>query len=182
MTGSRGYVRARESLRVDFSFRCAYCGVREEDNGGENFEIDHFRPVSRGGELNSYANLYWSCSGCNGFKSNKWPNEDMELNGVRLLDPCREGEFPQHLIEVESGFLAGRTKAGHYHIDCLLLNRQSRVTKRKNRVELLARHAEAQALLNGLPDEIRDTDHCQYIIRELNRMRMTLNVSIIEMR
>jgi len=182
MAGPRGYERAKDGLRADFTYRCAYCGVREEDNGGENFEIDHFCPVSRGGAVNDYANLYWSCSGCNAFKSNKWPNEEMELIGVRLLDPCREWEFPQHLLEDESGILQGRTKAGRYHIDCLRLNRRSRVDKRQDRNELMALHDQAQSFINEMSDEIKDTEEFQLLVRVLDGLRDRARMTITIMR
>jgi HNH endonuclease len=48
--------------------------IHEEQAGGiAAFWIDHFRPRSKGGPVNDYANLYWACMLCNHIKGESWP-------------------------------------------------------------------------------------------------------------
>ncbi len=81
--------KCKEYLRADFSYECAYCGLKESDTGAlgdEYYEIDHFVPQNPENELDKivdvhkYENLYYSCELCNSKKSNIWSKE--------LLDPC----------------------------------------------------------------------------------------------
>jgi hypothetical protein len=156
MTGTHGYVRARECLRRDFANRCAYCCISEVDNGGENFEIDHFRPISRGGDANDYDNLYWSCHGCNGHKGDQWPTGDMLGSGIRFADPCSEPDYPLHFIEDDDGLLVPLTQCGDYHVDAIKLNRRSRLARRRRRNELLSRYQIALELASVLPQSQRE--------------------------
>src|SRR5258708_2766464 len=71
------YQRYKPFLRRDFLEQCVYCERTEVYLGGEElFEVEHFRPASTFPHLSSaYPNLYYSCRGCNGHKSSKWPSE-----------------------------------------------------------------------------------------------------------
>lgn len=53
-------------IRARYGFRCGYCGVTEIDTGGE-LTVDHFRPLSAGGD-NSEINLVYACVRCNQYK------------------------------------------------------------------------------------------------------------------
>lgn len=63
-------------------YRCRYCGVEVVD--GQNAEIDHVIPLSRGGE-STLDNLVTSCAACNRRKHDKTPEEAR----MTLLPPCR---------------------------------------------------------------------------------------------
>lgn len=74
-------------LRNDFRFECAYCRMREQDTGilcEKYFEKDHFiaRNSKSDIDLDSYDNMVYACSKCNGTKADK----DTEL----LLNPCKD--------------------------------------------------------------------------------------------
>jgi hypothetical protein len=154
MSGRDGYLKAREPLRRDFDYRCAYCLVHEQQVGGlEAFSIDHFRPRSKGGRVSDYANLYWSCNGCNRVKAESWPTASERSQGARFADPCREQDYGFHFIENELGELVPRTRCGEYHIVVLRLNRPSRVAYRNSRNRLTAQLAEATTLLQHLERE-----------------------------
>lgn len=62
-----GYTAFRAYVRQDFRQCCAYCLLHEFWAGGEdNFELDHFRPVSRFPDLErDFYNLYYACHVCN---------------------------------------------------------------------------------------------------------------------
>lgn len=57
----------REKVRVRYTYCCAYCSVSEIDIGGL-LEIEHFRPVSKGG-TDSLDNLVYACTICNRHKA-----------------------------------------------------------------------------------------------------------------
>ena len=167
MSGTRGYEKAREHLRLDFAQRCAYCGVHESHHGVENFEIDHFMPVSRGGGISDYVNLYWACAGCNSFKSNKWPSDILVQRGIRFIDPCDETEFPTHFAEDDGGVLIANTTAGGYHVDSIRLNRRARVHLRQSRTQLIIRYSQARSLLKAMRDDVKNSPEGRYIVEAL---------------
>lgn len=53
-------------VRERYSNCCGYCGVSETDAGGE-LTVDHFRPLSAGGD-DSDDNLVYACIRCNQYK------------------------------------------------------------------------------------------------------------------
>ena len=182
MSGTEGYRTAREYLRRDFGFRCAYCMIHEQQVGGpEGFCIDHFWPRSKGGAANDYGNLYWACIGCNRFKGDAWPGESERRRGRRFADPCQEQDYGVHFVEGRTGTLEHRTPCGEYHVYRLRLNRPSRVARRLERNELLRRLERALALVReldqetGSPTELALLDH---IRREIEALRGELAFSI----
>lgn len=154
MTGRDGYLSAREHLRRDFDHRCAYCMIHEQQMGGmEAFAIDHFHPRGKGGSINDYANLYWSCAGCNRIKGDNWPTPTETARGCRFADPCMEQDYGVHFVENLVGNLMPRTPCGEYHVGTLRLNRPPRVERRRERNEFNARLVEAITLVDQLEQE-----------------------------
>ena len=81
------HLKCKMYLRNDFRFECAYCRMREQDTGilcEKYFEKDHFiaRNSKSDIDLDSYDNMVYACSKCNGTKADK----DTEL----LLNPCKD--------------------------------------------------------------------------------------------
>jgi uncharacterized protein (TIGR02646 family) len=174
MTGSRGYLRAREHLRRDFENRCAYCVIHERQvDHEEGFWIDHFQPKGKGGRVNQYANLYWACIACNHTKSDSWPSADQRARGYRFADPCREQDYGLHFVEDDSGYLVAHTPCGEYHLLKLRLNRESRVKRRRERSERAAKLEVALMLASSLgnrvldPQERRAVDQIISLLREV---------------
>lgn len=64
---------------------CGYCGLSETDTGGER-TVDHFRPLSAGGD-DGDENLVYACFRWNLFKGDFHPNGDDLRNGRRVLHP-----------------------------------------------------------------------------------------------
>src|SRR5438132_11420200 len=85
-----GYQGFRSFVRQDLRETCAYCLLEELLAGGpENFELDHFRPVSRFPALsNDFYNVYYACHPCNLTKRGKWPSQELEEEGVGFVDLC----------------------------------------------------------------------------------------------
>src|SRR5207253_8059527 len=72
--GPRGYAQVeayRHWLRDEFSYRCAYCLMRETWlRGKSGFQIDHCIPRAQDrGHLLDYDNLVYTCPWCNQAKS-----------------------------------------------------------------------------------------------------------------
>lgn len=115
----------KKFLSRDFMKQCAYCRIREGDLGGpDDFEMDHFLPVSKGGS-DMYENLYYTCTTCNG-KSGK-----SDVWSETLLDPCKDDIFGVHISLLSDFTLKDITSQGEEYIKSLKLNRKSYVNKRK---------------------------------------------------
>ncbi len=182
MRGRDGYLKAREHLRRDFSYHCAYCMIHEQQIGGvEAFSIDHFHPRSKGGRVNDYANLYWACAGCNCIKSESWPTPVARRRGARFADPCREQDYGVHFIENGQGELVPRTRCGDYHVLSLRLNRSSRIAYRRARNRLTLRLAEADTLVERLewqPATDLKRAIIAHIRQEIEWLRAELTIAI----
>jgi hypothetical protein len=182
MTGRDGYLHAREHLRRDFDSRCAYCMIHEQQVGGaEAFWIDHFHPRSKGGRANDYANLYWTCMGCNRIKGDVWPTPSERRRGRRFADPCKEQDYGRHFQENEHAELLPQTPCGEYHLRVLRLNRPHRVARRRERNEFGALLAEALGLIERLEQESptrRERVVIDHLRREIERLQAELAIAI----
>lgn len=128
-------------VRARYDRRCGYCGVCEDDAGGE-LTVDHFIPVSAGGGDDD-ENLVYACFRCNLFKADFVPSDADRLNGHVLRHPLRE-DFSLHVrLEEETGRLEAVTETRRFQIRLLRLNRQALVAMRLRmqfRQLLAARH------------------------------------------
>ena len=107
---------------------CGYCGVSEDDAGGE-LTVDHFVPLVAGGGDDD-ENLVYACFRCNLFKSDFAPSDADRLSGNVLLHPRRD-DLSLHLrLDEETGRLEALTETGRFHIRLLRLNRQALVSMR----------------------------------------------------
>lgn len=156
MQGRRGYEAAKDSLQLDFDHRCAYCMIAEAQHtdGADGFQIDHFMPVARGGAVNDYDNLYWSCSRCNSWKHDHWPTLVEWAAGYQYVDPCLERDYGVHFVEDADGVLQPQTRSGEYHVRRIRLNRDSLVELRRVRREQARKLDDARRLL----DEFRRSE------------------------
>lgn len=118
------------SVRFDvltrFNFKCAYCGIGSNESV---LEIDHLKPVSRGG-TNDFLNLVACCRECNRGKYNKvldWVNtftidsiNKDEIVYIRYLSEITEQE-KSDLQEVLQLF---KNEFPNYHVS---FENQSRI-------------------------------------------------------
>ena len=135
------YRKYKPFLRIDFEYRCAYCGITEYRWGSErNFAVEHFRPKSRFKHLAAvYSNLYYACNRCNDFKGNTWPTAVEVKLGRAWADPCLCDVYVDHLRELPDGRLQPLTPVGEYTAEHLLLNlRPYLVVWRRERSQLRA--------------------------------------------
>lgn len=120
-----------QTVRARYTLCCGYCGVSEADVGGE-LTVDHFRPVSAGGD-DSDENLVYACMRCNQYKGALLPEATALAQEQRLLHPLRD-DLLAHLREDEStGRLEGLTATGRFHIAVLRLNRPALIVHRQRR-------------------------------------------------
>jgi len=123
-------------VRIAYDGCCGYCGVRDEDTGGE-FTVDHFVPTSQGGD-DAVENLVYCCFRCNLYKADFHPNDVDQANGHVLIHPLRPDRAIHVLMKHREGRLDPLTETGRFHIALLHLNRPALVAYRlqKRLIEL----------------------------------------------
>jgi hypothetical protein len=137
-------------VRARFGGRCGYCGVSDEDVGGE-LTVDHYVPVVAGGD-DGDDNLVYACFRYNLFKADFHPTDADRARGQFLLYPLRD-QLQQHVrLEQSTGLLEHITETGRFHILLLHLNRPALIAYR-----LRQHHAELVAARNAMLEaEIRE--------------------------
>jgi len=181
--GETGYGLYRPCLRLDFTFRCAYCLAHESEVSPSDkyggFEVEHFKPKGRREFRrfsNAYANLLWACHACNRAKSNKWPTEEETARGMRFVDPSVEalGAFLTiDGIHVTVAAAAAEPAAAEYMIDEINLNSATHRRRRHLRHEIATKLATLDAMLQVFretlptPAVTDDIERADADIREL---------------
>lgn len=168
----------RERIRAYANFACEFCGVREEDTGGQ-LTIDHYRPKSKGGH-DDFENLLYCCIRCNQYKMDYWP----EQPGDALLWNPRQEPFSDHFLELDDGTLHPLTPVGAFTLARLRLNRPPLVAYRKRRqqhareIRLLTHYRELVELLEHLQDQSTQLMlEQQELLREQQRLlRLLLKI------
>ena len=109
--------------------RCEYCHA-PEIVFNMRFEVDHVLPRSHGGS-NQLDNLALSCPVCNLFKSDFYPQLELDFAPEqRILHPLRDDIGRHYLLRENSGWLVPITETGRFHIAVLQLNRPELVAYR----------------------------------------------------
>lgn len=99
-------------------------------------EVDHHNPTSSK-TRNKYDNLFLATRHCNNAKGWTWPSKLMRKKGIRILNPCAEIDYGQHILEHPvTHRLIGVTAAGDFHITTCDLNAQHLVDERKERAAI----------------------------------------------
>jgi hypothetical protein len=136
--------------------------VAEEDVGGE-LTINHFVPVSAGGD-EADENLVYACHRCNLYKGDFSASQEDRRRGHLVLHPLHDD--PQRHFQLNSltGVLEPVTESGRFHIALLNLNRpalvafrlrRTRDTLQAARAELLAaENRELRAILKAQQDYV----------------------------
>jgi xanthine dehydrogenase iron-sulfur cluster and FAD-binding subunit A len=157
------------AVRERYAARCGYCTVSEGESGGD-LTVDHFQPVSAGGD-DAGDNLVYCCFRCNGYKADFYPDATDRRKGFRILHPLRE-DIAAHLNEIRTtGRIEALSETGRFHVDLLHLNRPQLVELRLSR-RLHALLAESCQLLRDenehLKNQITMLEQC---VRELRRLQ-----------
>jgi len=141
-----------DRVRARFAARCGYCGVSEEEAGGE-LTVDHYIPaIAGGGDADD--NLVYACFRCNLFKGVFHPTPEDRARAHVVLHPLRD-DLSKHLkLEEATGRLQPLTETGRFHIALLHLNRPALVALRlRRRYHELLR--ERQRLIEAENAELR---------------------------
>jgi hypothetical protein len=135
----------RGAVRQRAGFACEFCGVTEDDAGGE-LVIDHYQPRARGGP-NDLDNLLYCCFRCNLYKADYWP---ATADAPPLWNPRREPRSA-HMVELADGTLGPLTRTGIFTVQRLRLNRPPLIAHRRRKRD----EADAQRLLEHSLDIAR---------------------------
>lgn len=139
-------------VRQRYQQCCGYCGVSETDAGGE-LTVDHYRPVTAGGE-DGEDNLVYACFRCNTYKGDFFPSPEDVRHGRRILHPLLD-PLALHLLEQRhTGLLEPLTDSGRFHLALLRLNRPQLVAYRLQR-RLIQLLSETQQLLKEENEGLR---------------------------
>ena len=164
------HIKCKMYLRNDFRFECAYCRMREQDTGvlGEDcFEKDHFVAKASGaeGNLDSYDNMIYACSKCNGTKS--------DMNTDLLLNPCKDniysGTNPHVKNLGKSGQyqLSSNTMEGWQYIKNLQLNSKFYRKMREKQEQANKDDYELEKLINEIS---AGSDVPKYLLHKLSTL------------
>lgn len=136
------YQSYKSYLREDFQYRCVYCAIHENENGGpRGFTVEHFRPKSLFPHLTTdYENLLYGCNVCNPYKGNDWPSDTPLVDGVGYLDPC-EHDYDDH-FRLNGFEVVGITRPAWYMVERLHLNRTQLIKLRQRRWDEERLHAQ----------------------------------------
>lgn len=160
-------IEMREQLRIRHDYKCAYCGISETDVGGL-LEIEHFRPLSKGG-TDDIGNLLYACTICNRFKADYWAGEETSMH-LRLLHPIHD-DLNEHLSELPNGTLMGLTERGWFHIEWLHLNRPQLVTFRQVRKQ---KFEEAKLATQLYDSNVRLQQRVSELEQEIIQLKMRI--------
>jgi HNH endonuclease len=158
---------SHEHVRLRYQRCCGYCGVSEAETGGE-LTVDHFQPVSAGGD-ESDNNLVYACFRCNSYKADFFPSTEDGQHGRRILHPLLDS-VTVHLREnLQTGHLEPVTDTGRFHIAVLRLNRPQLIDRRLTH-RLFHLLSEADQLLRSENEGLRfRLVVLETYLRELNR-------------
>lgn len=138
----------RQQVRQRANFTCEFCGISESNAGGE-LTVDHFQPLSKGGD-DRLDNLIYCCPRCNQYKLDYWPaGSDDPLLWNPRIEPAQH-----HFIELDDGMLHALTSIDAFSLRRLRLNRPPLVAHRLRKRQ----EAEAQRLLTHYRDLVQAID------------------------
>ncbi len=120
-----------DQVRARWEARCGYCGVTEEDVGGD-LTVDHYVPQVAGGD-DGDENLVYACFRCNLYKGDFHPTPEDRVNGHVVLHPLRDDIAIHVRLEETIGRVQPLTETGRFHIAILHLNRPALVAFRLRR-------------------------------------------------
>lgn len=109
---------------------CEYCQM-QASLSHDPFSAEHILPISKGG-TDDFANLAWSCLGCNLFKATTTHVFDLLTGDLVPLYNPRTENWSDHFEWSENfSVVTGITPTGRATINCLKLNRIGLVNLRK---------------------------------------------------
>ncbi|MFZ6815031.1 HNH endonuclease [Undibacterium sp. Rencai35W] len=177
------YTKNRDMVSEDCQYRCVYCDITLEENGGEGMQLDHFRPQNHFSLLKTHPhNLYLSCAKCNRLKTNDWPC------GKNIGDPPFVGAIGyidrffhdphEYLFVRDDGCIVQKQGPINYMVTKLLLNRLSRTQIRRKR-DIAERKkilsARVTKLMEQLLENIDSNPDVRQRLKEIILLQKSLN-------
>jgi hypothetical protein len=184
----KDYRQYKKWLRADFGYRCGYCSIHENANGGYwHFHVDHYKPKGNDNFKHletEYANLLYSCDHCNILKGDIWVSDDPINDGIGWLDPCEHNlnEHYYYGYRDEEFTLVCLTKVGRWMSLKLALDQPARIRKHKYLAEEEMLDSELieclkvireQAIINGNQREEQETSNLILRCEERIQKRLT---------
>ncbi|MBN2836389.1 MAG: HNH endonuclease [Candidatus Delongbacteria bacterium] len=136
-TNGSCYSDWKQEIAEEGFHQCVYCSISEKAFGGiRNFHIEHYKPKSKFPELrDEFSNLFYSCSICNCFKGNDWPNEPTkDLSSISYPKPSKINYKNLFVVNTKDGRIDGKNIAASYMIEKLFLNRPQLILERKHQI------------------------------------------------
>lgn len=145
-------------LRRDFHDCCAYSMQHMSRAGGLiGMEVDHFDPRRKNDVIQDYENLFLASGHCNRFKGDYWPTEVELAVGIRLLNPCQEQDYGEHIFEDPTSHeLVGTTVPGRNQIVRCDLDAPHFLDERRERSEILSAIKRAEDLTPKSSNELSE--------------------------
>ena len=143
--------------------------------GIRNFHVDHYRPKKLfPGLRNTIENLYYSCSVCNVFKGDDWPDTpDKELSKSCYPDPAQT-DYNELFRVLSDWRLEGLKPAARYLVEKLYLNRPQLLMERRE-AALVSRANELREAIRRLV-EVAKEKHLTH-----SKLQADLNVVLLEL-
>lgn len=115
--------------------QCVYCCISDAHFGGiRNFHVEHYRPKKKFPKLELViGNLFYSCSICNVFKGDDWPNEPKPaaFDYIHYPDPSITDYAELFKVDLDTARIGGESLTARYLIEKLHLNRAQMLRNRK---------------------------------------------------
>jgi hypothetical protein len=109
---------------------CEYCWAPAEYSSAL-YHFDHLLPTAKGGQ-SAFDNIAYSCSGCNGYKSDKTHSLDTLTNQIVRLYHPRNDIWTDHFQWSGNGVkIEGITPIGRATVALLQLNRNGNINLRQ---------------------------------------------------
>lgn len=175
--GREGWKRFRSCARLDFGFRCAYCGAHESEvrTGKARMHLDHHRPRAKFLHLaNTHDNIYLACPECNEAKGALWPDEAELAAGQRFIDVC--GDVAQDHLEFDGTEARAKddSPVGEFTVSMLDLNDPVHLARRERHIQLRANlRSVRSALTKALRLPVAQQRRAG-LVGELSRMQANL--------
>ncbi|MFA5011259.1 MAG: HNH endonuclease [Ignavibacteria bacterium] len=171
----------KHPISVECKNQCVYCTIIEKKFGGiRNFHVEHYRPKSLFPALeNEWSNLFFSCSICNCFKSNDWPNEPDNTWSQKCYPDPSQIDYSTILewSEKTNYKLEGKNISANYIIEKLFLNRPQLLLERKEYTIINIIFVELTNINNLIDNicnsKITDSDLCN-LFRDMAKMYFDL--------
>jgi len=128
----------KKILRKEFKGRCVYCRLPDISKGYDSFGVDHYNPnlkpkINTSIIYEEYNNLFYCCNQCNSWKSNFWPTNQGESQGIYIPNPC-DHVMSDHL-QYKNAEVESKSTTGSFTIRTLDLNHSDSIDYKQTLIQ-----------------------------------------------